>query len=167
MHHGLLETQPLLQLGTGWGWLLLESFTRSSIKQKCLLCLSSSSSCSSTALSLLPVRQQQLRGFEKIPPHLQLPLSSSLPASAGIVTSVCVFGENSHFLSFVLQQKNRLTRAHFQLWRWGNSEVTKLNSVLAIRIIRPQWPHLDIAGTKSVNRIVLDCFLFTFQFPFL
>lgn len=34
----------------------------------------------------------------------------------------------------------------------GNSEVTKLNYILVIGIIKPQWPHLGIPGTKFLNK---------------
>lgn len=135
---------------------------------------SRSISCYCTAVSPLPVRlqQKQQRGFKKEIPHLQLPLSSSLPASTTAVTTAWN-KKYSHFLFFVLQQKNRLLST-LAVGETGNSEVTKLNSFLDIEIIKPQWPHLDISGTKFLNKNsplsvgVLGWLCpNTFQFPFL
>lgn len=130
-------------------------------------------SCYCIAVSPLSARQQQQqqqRGFTEEIPHLQLPLSGSLPASSSTVTAAWR-KKNNHFLFFVLQQKNRLLST-LAVVETENSEVTKLNSYLENGIIKPQWPHLDISGTKFLNKNsplsvdVLDWFCSnTFQFP--
>lgn len=75
---------------------------------------SRSISCYCTAVSPLPVRQQQQRGFNKEIPHLQLPLSSSLPASASTVTAA---GRKKITISFSLFS-NRKTGYWSRLWLW-------------------------------------------------